>query len=314
MDNKSKDKSKEDKVKVDNKNKDSKSNDSKTKIDTKKKKGAKKNKKKLRLRLWVWILIITIFVGGALWGGFHIMKWNKDNSELDDEMEQIDDIAPVEDIPVDLNQEELVNAPSGEDKSSDYWKYINLPLMSVDFTELLKKNSDTKAFIRVEGTNINYPVVQAKDNDFYLNHSFNKARNGGGWVFLDYRNNIDDLDDNTIIYAHGRKNNTMFGSLKNILSSDWYTNTDNYVIHLTTPNKSMLWQVFSVYKIPTETYYLTSQFGTEESHQRFIDTIVSRSAFNFNADVNTSDKILTLSTCYNDEIKVVLHAKLIKQA
>ncbi len=274
----------------------------------------KSSKPKRKLKLWVWVVIAIISILGTSFGVIEILLWVKDNKAIDSEIKDIENTIEVEEVPVNTENEEIVNAPSGEDKSSDYWKYIELPLIDVDFTEMLKKNSDTVAFIKVNGTNINYPVVQAKDNDFYLTHAFSKNSNGGGWVFMDYRNNPNDFDHNTIIYGHGRQNKTIFGSLKNILENSWYTDTDNYVIHLNTPTKKTLWQVFSVYKIPTETYYLTSQFGTEESHQKFIDTIVSRSAFDFNADVNTSDKILTLSTCYNDEIKVVLHAKLIKQA
>ena len=105
----------------------------------------------------------------------------------------------------------------------------------------------------------------------------------------------------------------MFGSLKNVFKNKWYQNTDNYVLHLSTPTYNSLWQIFSVYKIPTETYYITTSFGTTESYQKFLTTIQSRSELKFNATVNTNDKILTLSTCYNDKEKVVLHAKLIKQ-
>lgn len=87
-------------------------------------------------------------------------------------------------------------------------------LINVDFNELKKFNSNTKGWIQVNGTNINYPFVQAKDNKFYLTHSFDKSYNSAGWVFLDYRNNINELSKNTIIYAHGRLDTTMFGSLK----------------------------------------------------------------------------------------------------
>ena len=71
-------------------------------------------------------------------------------------------------------------------------------LIDVDFTELKKVNSDVKGWIQVNGTNINYPFVQTKDTKFYLNHSFDKKYNDAGWVFLDYRNNIDLSNKNNI--------------------------------------------------------------------------------------------------------------------
>ena len=130
---------------------------------------------------------------------------------------------------------------------------------------------------------------------------------------MDYRNNISVLDKNTIIYAHGRLDNTMFGSLKNILTSGWLNNKNNYIVKLSTEYENNLWQVFSVYKIKTTNDYLQISFISNESFLEFTDKLIKRSNFNFNTKVNENDKILTLSTCYNEKEKVVLHAKLIKR-
>ena len=85
--------------------------------------------------------------------------------------------------------------------------------MEVNFTELLKKNPDTVGWIKVDGTKVNYPIVQAEDNDYYLSHAFNKRSNAGGWVFADYRVDFKDFGRNTIIYGHNMNNKTMFGSI-----------------------------------------------------------------------------------------------------
>ena len=105
----------------------------------------------------------------------------------------------------------------------------------------------------------------------------------------------------------------MFGSLKNILKSNWYNDTDNHIIKLSTETENTLWQVFSVYHIKTENYYITTNFKNDEEFQKFIDTISSRSKLKFDATVDVNDTILTLSTCYKTDEKVVLHAKLIKK-
>ena len=267
-------------------------------------------RKKLRKKRRIYGLIICFIAITLLsYSGFQIWKWNLDNKKTSKQEKEIKDVVKVEEVPA-SDEDTLVNSP--QDKNNDYWNYIKLPLINVNFDELLAKNSDTVAFLKVNGTNINYPVVQSNDNSYYLTHSYDKSKNDAGWVFLDYRNDINNLSQNTIIYAHGRWDTTMFGSLKNVFKNDWYNKTDNYVIHLSTPSYNSLWQVFSVYSIPTETYYLTSNFVTTESFQTFLNTIEGRSKWNFNAEVNTNDKILTLSTCYNDKEKVVLHAKLIK--
>lgn len=274
----------------------------------------KKPKKKLRLRRWVWLVLFLICMGCLVASGVEFYMWSMDNKHTDEQIKEIEEITTVEELPEDEEKEEIINPPKNNSNyESDYWKYIKLPLINVDFTELLKKNSDTVAFLKVNGTNINYPVVQTDNNDYYLSHSYDKSNNQAGWVFSDYRNQLDDLKDNSVIYAHGRVNKTMFGSLKNIFENNWYSDTDNYIVNLATPYNSYLFQVISVYKIPTETYYITTNFGTDESFQKFIDTILSRSKYDFNVEVTTEDKILTLSTCYNATDKVVLHAKLIKR-
>ena len=85
-----------------------------------------------------------------------------------------------------------------------------------DFDKLKKMNSDIVGYIEVDNTNISYPVVKSSDNSYYLNHSYTKEKNNIGSIFLDYRNDLDNLSKNNIIYGHGRLDNTMFGSLNNL--------------------------------------------------------------------------------------------------
>lgn len=267
-------------------------------------------KSKLVRKQYVWIGILILALLLIIFAGCKIFIWDQDNKKTNQQIEKITKEVKIEEVPAG-EKDTLVNKPA-DDKNNDYWNYIKLPLINVDFNQLKQKNSDTVAFLKVNGTNINYPVVQTSDNNYYLTHSYNKKYNEAGWVFMDYRNNIDSLSQNTVIYAHGRWDTTMFGSLKNVFKNNWYDNTDNYVVHLSTPTYNSLWQVFSIYKVPTETYYITTDFGSDDSYQKFLTTIQDRSNYQFRANVNTDDKILTLSTCYDDNTKVVLHAKLIK--
>lgn len=260
----------------------------------------------------VGIILVLGFIG-LVYSGYKIINYQFDNKEITTEIRELEDITPIIEEDENLNAE-IVNPPKNKDDDETYWKYINLPLMKVDFKELKKKNSDVVAYLKVNGTNIAYPIVQTSDNTYYLNHTFNKKKNVAGWTFLDYRNDINILGSNTIIYGHGMTTGAMFGTLKNILTNGWYQNTDNYTIHMSTENENTLWSVVSVYKIPTEGYYLTTNFESEESYQKFLDTIISRSVYDFKTTLDTNDKILTLSTCYDDNIKVVLHAKLIKKS
>lgn len=271
----------------------------------------KTKKKKLRFKKWVIVVFFLFFLTLLAVSGIGIYFWLNDNTEIKNIQNKV-----IKDTSVKEKQDnentENINPP--ENKSDDYWDYIKLNLLEVNFQDLLQKNSDTVGWIQVKGTNINYPIVQTTNNEYYLHHAFDKSENDAGWVFMDYRNNATTFDQNTIIYAHSRYNGTMFGSLKNILESSWYNDKNNYIIRLSTPTENTMWQVFSVYTIEKESYYITPNFPTEEEYNQFLNTLKSRSSVNFSATVNPSDKVLTLSTCKdNFGSRVVMHAKLIKR-
>ena len=183
-----------------------------------------------------------------------------------------------------------------------------------DFDKLKEINSDIVGFIEVDNTNISYPVVKNSDNSYYLNHSYTQEKNNIGSIFLDYRNDLDNLSKNNIIYGHGRLDNTMFGSLNNLLDSSNLDSKESYYITLSTPKSIMTFKIFSVYTIPKEGYYIKTYFSSNKYFKEFLETIMKRSIYNFNTDVSTNDKILTLSTCKDNFGKrVVVHAKLLKK-
>lgn len=267
-------------------------------------------KKRRRVKLWVWVVIATILLSTVFISIGKIILWQLDNNKSKGIKDEVDTIAEVDEIE-DNENTELINEPT--DQNSDYWYYISFPLINVDFSELKKKNSDTVAWINVNNTNINYPIVQTSDNDFYLDHSYDKSYNEAGWVFLDYRNDSSFSDKNTIIYAHSRLDKTMFGSLSKTLKPEWYENKDNHIIRISNEKENSLWQIFSVYVIETESYYITTNFNSDEEYLTFLETMKSRSRYDFNTNLSASDRIITLSTCYDDDRKTVVHAKLIKR-
>ena len=268
-------------------------------------------KKKLRFKKWVIAIFLLFFLSLLTISGLEIYNWLNDNNKTNNLQDDIVDNTKIKEKK-DTKKTEQVNPP--ENKSDDYWDYMKMNLLEVDFNKLLQKNSDTVGWIEVKGTNINYPIVQTTDNNYYLHHAFDKSKNDAGWVYMDYRNDPVNFDQNTIIYAHSRYNGTMFGSLKNILNSSWYNNKNNYIIRLSTPTENTMWQVFSVYTIEKESYYITTNFSTTESYDEFLKTMKKRSNVNFTATPNTNDKILTLSTCKdNFGSRVVMQAKLIKR-
>lgn len=179
--------------------------------------------------------------------------------------------------------------------------------------ELVKINNDTVGWIMVNDTKINYPVVKTTDNDYYLTHDFNHKNNRIGWIFMDYRNDIDYLDRNTIIYGHNMRQGLMFGTIKNMMEKSWYTKNDNQIIEFNTANKIRKWKIFSLYQIKETDDYLKVKFSSDDEFLSFIDILKARSKYNFNVNIKGSDKILTLSTCSTTGTRHVVHAVLIEE-
>jgi len=273
-------------------------------------------KRKLKIGKLITAIICFILLIIIIFSGYKIVIWFLENRRTSELEKKINENVIIEEVP-DNNKTIIIEIEKDEEneikKEDPYWDYIKINLIDVDFSKLKETNSSTKGWIYVSGTNVNYPFVQHSNNKFYLNHSFDKTYNSSGWVFADYRNKLDGTDKNIIIYAHGRLDNSMFGSLRNIVKKKWYNNTNNHIVKISTETENTLWQVFSVYKIPTTNDYIQTVFYSDEEYLNFLNKLKDRSKFNFKTTVSSTDQILTLSTCYDDYDKVVLHAKLIKK-
>ena len=270
----------------------------------------KKKRYKLRWKNIFYILIFLILTGIFIFCFVKLLLWINDNKKTEHILKDVNNIVEIkEETPIEAKKEEDETTITETDP---YWDFINTPFLKVDYSQLKEKNSDVIGWIKVNNTNINYPIVQHNDNEYYLTHDLYKKNNGGGWVFLDYRNNNTFDNKNSIIYAHGRENKTMFGTLKNILNNEWYQNKDNYVIKTSSLNGSYIWQVFSIYKIPNTNDYIKTNFTNDDEYLNFLNLIKNRSIYDFKTNISINNKILTLSTCFDDNSKVVLHAKLIK--
>lgn len=252
------------------------------------------------MRNKILILIVMIFLIGIIYSSVHIVLWMKDNQETSQQIQEIQDLIVVEEKETAIADVIVEDAVHKEEK-----------LIGVDFTPLIAINPEVVGWIQVKGTNINYPFVQHSDNSYYLKKSFDRSYNSAGWVFLDYRNSMTELDQNTIIYAHGRVDGTMFGSLKNTLNREWFDNEENHILKISTPFYNYVFEVFSIYHIKTTDDYLYTNFLNSEQYKQFIELIRNRSVYQFSTAVGPTDKIVTLSTCYNSSEKMVLHAKLI---
>ena len=186
--------------------------------------------------------------------------------------------------------------------------------LSVDFEGLKNKNSDTVGWIKVNNTNIDFPVVKSNDNNYYLKRNFNKQSNGAGWIFADYRNNFEILDKNTIVYGHNRRNGTMFSNLEYLLKDSWNFENENKQFYFSTEQANYNADIFSVYMIKATELKIPNAFANNKEFQNYINSIKELSIHEFNVEITENDNIITLCTCDNtSKNRIIIHAKLIKK-
>lgn len=268
-----------------------------------------KLKVKKEKAIWTTIIVVSSIVLIILL--VVLINWGLENKKTDNMLKDVYEAAELKEVKTTtIKKEEKENITT---TTSLYDKYGNMDMLNVNFDNLKSINPDTVGWIKVPGTKINYPFVHTNDNEYYLKHTYDKSSNKKGWVFLDYRNNIDNLSKNTILYAHGLVNNQMFGSMRRVVKQSWYNNKNNHIITIATPYGTQKWQVFSTYTIEPESYYITTNFKDNDEFNNFINTIKQRSVYNYGTDVGVGDKILTLSSCYDNKKRMVLHAKLISK-
>ena len=213
----------------------------------------------------------------------------------------------------DIINPEISTTPTDNSQSNNNTPQTYTPtFLNVNLNHYINQNKETVGWIKIDGTKINYPILQHSDNNYYLEHDFYTKKTSTGWIYADYRNNFETLNNNTIIYGHNLIDHYMFGSLPTFLNKSWINNKQQHYIKVTTKNANTIWEIFSVYKIEPVTDYLQTTFYSMETYQKFLNMIKNRSVHNLNINVEPTDKILTLSTCDNTgKNRVAIHAKLI---
>lgn len=251
--------------------------------------------KKLNTGILIFRIISLIIILICL---ILLFLWNSENNKNSKIAEELSETFVSDTLQVELTDE----------TSSNVNKYETI---NVDFNALLAQNENTVGWLKINNTNINFPVLQSNDNNYYLTHNFNKEYNSAGWIFADYKNNFEQLDKNTIIYGHNRRNNTMFSNLKSLLNPEWFNDENNKYFTFNTKNENYIVQIFSVYKISANNLILSNSFESESEFDTFINDCISKSVYNFGLDISYQDNIITLCTCDNNtQYRILVHGKL----
>lgn len=194
-----------------------------------------------------------------------------------------------------------------------------------EYQEYYNRNNDFVGWIKIDGTEIDYPVVQADDNDYYLNHNFDKKKESRGTIFMDYTSDSNLGYMNTVIHGHNWLDDTVFSELPQYSDIDYYR--EHPVIEYNTRTEMHKWKIFAV--------FITTASADEDNGYVFNYVYPDMGGINFDGymaeinkrtlyytgvDVNENDKILTLSTCtrevdtrsYRADCRIVILARMVR--
>ena len=246
---------------------------------------------KRKIIISVILTLILLFISFFI---FKIYRILSDNKKIDDEITKIKDEVIIESNENDNkeNKQDEVGQPS-----------IIENKLTMDFNKLKTINSDTVGWIKINNTNIDYPIVKGNDNTYYLNHSFYKENNINGWIFMNSNNSSSFTDDNTILFGHNTNSKTMFSELRDIYKGNLGNQID---ITIYLENDILNYKVFSIYlENPNNTGNIS-----EYTNDATVNNMKQKSKLNINVEVTKDDQILTLSTCNNvTEDRIIMHAK-----
>ncbi len=269
--------------------------------------GKKSSGSEIARKILLAAAIICLAVSGAVLINYYViepLRESKQASELAELIQTtVTDIDPWDEI---YQKHPDISFPSG---------------MNPSFSELYAINSDFAGWISIPAMNINYSVVQTKDNDYYLRRDFYGKSTKYGVPFFDYRNSMTSLDRNTIIYGHNmRQDDKIFGTLEQYRTVDGFKKAP--LIGMSTLYGDYTFKIYAVFISNSRekdnngdifNYIFTNT--SDESFLRYIEEVDKRKLYSTGVDINAADKILTLSTCCYDftDARLVVVGRLMRE-
>ena len=169
--------------------------------------------------------------------------------------------------------------------------------------KLQKENEDIVAYIEIDGTNINYPVLQASDNDFYMKKNYKKEYSKDGAIFVDKDYNWEKPSTNLLIYGHNNSNGQMFCDLLKYKDESFYQ--EHPTIKFTTNKEEAEYEIIAVFRSRVYykseknvfRYYYFIDAENEEQFDSFVENSKKSSLYNTGKTAQYGDQLMTLSTC-----------------
>ena len=259
--------------------------------------------------------VIVVALGIFLFSGYKLLStWREYNAGT----KQYDElVALFPTLPETEAQEtkaaETTDSPSGESEEVTASEETTAPAEDprdwvAFYQEMKALNPDYVGWIIIEGTQINYPIVQSSDNDYYLHRLFDGTENFSGTLFVDYRCEDNFVSGNTIVHGHNMKNGSMFAGLLKYREEWFYNSHKTFSVY--TEEGEIVYEVFAIYATdPVSTSYVVD-FSSDEEYVDWMNAMYAQSVVKPAVNLNADTQVLTLSTCVNNsENRLIIQAR-----
>lgn len=238
------------------------------------------------------LLILAVLLIVFVFSGYNFLKEFLTYKEAGDEYRKLDTYIEEEQA---RQPEEAATAETQENPIDDPEYY---PALNIDFEKLQEINQDFLGVLYIPALDLKYPVAHSKDNAEYLHRTFEGTSNPSGCIFMDKDNSADFSDNNTLIYGHNMKNETMFGSLKRFSKDSALAKDDPY-FYIYTKDRVYKYNIFS-YRTVSTSDSLYNPFSGDDAYDRYVQKALTGNQGDFpqKTDFSLRPNLMTLSTCW----------------
>lgn len=261
-----------------------------------------RHKKGPNTSVLVQLLGIVLILGAVIYLGSVFLGYKRSTLEYDALEAMV--FAGVQDT------KDQMLAGEGISAQTDVLTLEELRILA-GIANLREENPDVIGWIKFDNLEISYPIMQGEDDEYYLKHTFSGESNSAGSIFMEATNSPDFEDSHTIIYGHTLKNQSMFTPLKTYKTEDFYPGNEYFTIY--TPDKVYRYEIFAYYDIAVDSEIYCVQFEPGGVFQKIIDNMCRRSYYDTKVHPESTEKIITLSTCSTKGNRFVVNAHRISE-
>ena len=228
-----------------------------------------------KMRRFIMVILALVFCVSAFHFGKAFLEYRKGDQIYENAMEFVLEA----DTPVEIEEENP----------------LKRTFSKIDFAGMRAVNEDVIGWIQILDSPVDYPLLDADDNKYYLSHTYDRQWSSYGSIFLEPRNNPDLSEKHLVVYGHNMVNESMFGSLLEYKKQEYADTHPEITICMT--DRDLTYRVFSAYTAHVDSAAYRMSFSDDASFMEMTEQMKANSVIATDIIPTADDQVLTLSTC-----------------